>query len=89
MLNAYSGLHCGLLKSEETELIFFEVYNIVNGLSNLPASTFFEFRTDTRTRGHSLPSSVLEATSVNSFKDTSADTQNYSDRLFMETSAYE
>ena len=31
-----------------------EVYKIVNGLSTLPASTFFEFRADTRTRGHSL-----------------------------------
>jgi len=31
-----------------------EVYKIVNGLSNLPVSTFFEFRTDIRTRGHLL-----------------------------------
>ena len=31
-----------------------EVFKIVNGLSTLPVSTFFEFRADTRTRGHSL-----------------------------------
>ena len=31
-----------------------EVFKIVNGLSTLPISTFFEFRADTRTRGHSL-----------------------------------
>jgi len=31
-----------------------EVYQIVNGLSNLPVSTFFEFRADTRTRSHSV-----------------------------------
>ena len=31
-----------------------EVYKIANGLSTLPTSTFFEFRADTRIRGHSL-----------------------------------
>jgi len=86
-----------------------ELYKIVNGLSNLPVSTFFEFRTDTRTRGHSLKLNkrrsnrdlrlhffservvnrwnqlrTVKCTGGNFCKfiqGTSADTQNYGDRL--------
>ena len=42
------------LEERRNRVDLIEVYKIVNGLSNLPVSTFFEFRTDTRTRGHSL-----------------------------------
>jgi len=41
-----------------------EVYKIVNGLSTLPASTFFEFRADTRTRGHSLKLNKRQTTQI-------------------------
>jgi len=89
-----------------------EVYKIVNGVSTLPVSTFFEFRTDSRTRGHSLklkkqrsnrdlrlhffservvnrwnqlPSSVLEATSVNSFKSRLQQLRSTAIGFFMDT----
>ena len=91
-----------------------EVYKMVNGLSALPASTFFEFRTDNRTRGHSvkiikqrslkdlrlhffservvnrwnkLPASVLEATSVNSFKSQLQKVRTTEIGFFMDTSS--
>jgi len=53
-LNNRDSLDYGPWKKDELEQISLKCIKIVNGLSTLPISTFFEFRDDTRTRGPSL-----------------------------------